>query len=255
MKQSAKQYNLDKIYANESSLRRYIRLTVGENAGLWDLFWHEMILGVSGGLPGIIGLGLRNKLYSLLFKGFNKRAYLGRNVLLRCPRQIHLSPGVILDDYSQLIATSRQSKAITLGENTFVRSYAMINAGPPEGFVHIGQGCRIGQGALLYGNGGLTIGENVMIAGQSSIIASSHNFGDQDIPITNQGISTKGIVIKNNVWIGTGVRILDGVTIGEGAIIGANAVVNRDVAAGDIVGGIPARPLKSSKLRIRKNHK
>lgn len=247
MRQPIRQYNLDDIYANESNLRRYIRLTVGDNASLWALFWHELVLGLCGGIPGIAGLGIRNKLYSMVFSGFSKKAYLGRNALLRCPQQINLSAGVILDDYSQLIATSNQSNAITLGINTFVRSYAMINAGPPEGFVHIGCNTRIGQGSLLYGNGGLEIGENVMIAGQCSIIASSHNHEHPDIPIMHQGISAKGITIKNNVWIGTGVRILDGVTIEEGAIIGANAVVNRDVATGEKVGGVPARPLKSSK--------
>lgn len=247
MSHPKRQYNLDDIYANESSLRRYIRLTVGENAGFWALFWHELVLGLCGGIPGIVGLGIRNKLYSLVFSGFSKKAYLGQSVLLRCPQQINLSSGVILDDYSQLIATSSQPKAITLGINTFVRSYAMINAGPPEGFVHIGCNTRIGQGSLLYGTGGLEIGENVMIAGQCSIIASSHNHENPDTPIMHQGISAKGITIKNNVWIGTGVRILDGVTIGEGVIIGANAVVNRDIAPGEKVGGVPARPLKSSK--------
>jgi len=247
MRQPSQQYNLDETYANESSLRRYIRLTVGENASIWALFWHELMLGVCGGVPGIAGLGIRNRLYSLVFSNFSKKAFLGRHVLLRCPRQIKLSQGVILDDYCQLIATSRQTNSISIGENSFLRSYAMINAGPPEGFVRIGRNTRIGQGSLLYGNGGLEIGENVMIAGQCSIIASSHNYEDPDIPIMNQGFSAKGITIKNNVWIGSGVRILDGVTIGEGAIVGANAVVNRDVVAGDKVGGVPARPLTSSK--------
>lgn len=244
MKKTPQQFNLEEIYANETSLQRYIRLTVGENAGIWSLFWHEVILGICTGLPGILGLGVRNKLYSLLFKNFNKKCYIGKQVLLRCPRQIFLSENVILDDYCQLVATSNNSQAIKLGDKTFVRSYAMLNAGPPGGFIHIGNGCRIGQGSLLYGNGGLTIGENVMIAGQSSIIASSHNHESISTPIAHQGVTAKGIVIKDNVWIGTGVRILDGVSIGENAIIGANAVVNRDVGAGDVVGGIPARSLK-----------
>lgn len=246
MKEEPKQYNLDDIYANESSLQRYIRLTVGENGNLWSLAWHELILGLCAGLPGLPGLGIRNKLYSLVFKGFHAKTYLGRHVLLRCPRQIQLSSGVILDDYCQLVATSRQNNAISIGENAFVRSFSMINAGPPEGFVHIGDRTKIGQGSLLYGNGGLTIGNDVMIAGQSSIIASSHNHDDPNIPIANQGISAKGIVIKDNVWIGAGVRILDGVIVGEGAVIGANAVVNQDVASGDIVGGVPARQLKKA---------
>jgi len=119
----------------------------------------------------------------------------------------------------------------------------MINAGPPDGFVRIGANCSIGQGSILYGNGGLNIGNNVMIAGQCFIVASSHNHEDCEIPMSEQGFSTRGIEIEDNVWIGAGAKILDGVTIGRGAIIGANAVVNRSVPKNARVGGVPARTL------------
>jgi acetyltransferase-like isoleucine patch superfamily enzyme len=122
----------------------------------------------------------------------------------------------------------------------------MLNSGPPEGFIHIGSNSTVGQGSLLYGNGGLTIGNNVMIAGQCAIIASSHNYDNADIPMIRQGYTAKGITIYDNVWIGAGARILDGVTVGEGSIVGANAVVNSTVAPGDRVGGIPARSLKGN---------
>ena len=55
----------------------------------------------------------------------------------------------------------------------------------------------------------------------------------------------KPITIKDNVWIGANVTILPGVTIGENAIIAAGAVVNKDVAANTIVGGVPAKYIKS----------
>jgi len=238
-------YNISELYKDETRLRRYVRLTVGEGASAWALFWHEIVLGLLGWLPGIVGLTSRSGIYSVLFKGFSRKSYLGHHVTLRCPRHIELSAGVIIDDYVQLIATSQRYPAISIGKNSFVRSLAMINAGPPEGFVRIGKRSGIGQGTLLYGNGGLTIGDNVMIAGHSSIVASSHNYDDPSIPIVDQGYSAKGIVIGDNVWIGAGARILDGVTIGEGAVIGANAVVTRSVAPGQRVGGVPARVLKT----------
>jgi len=236
-------YNLAEIYAAESRLRRYMRLTVGEEGGMWALFWHEAVLGLCTGLPGLPGLWMRNALYPKVFGGIHRRTYIGRHATLRCPRHITTEEGVVIDDFAQLIATSREPVAIKIGANSFVRSFAMINAGPPEGFVRIGRNSGIGQGTILYGNGGLTIGDNVMIAGQCFVVASSHQFDDPTKPISEQGYTAKGIVIEDNVWIGAGAKILDGVTIGKGGIVGANAVVTRSVPPGEHVGGIPARPL------------
>jgi acetyltransferase-like isoleucine patch superfamily enzyme len=238
-----RQHNLQQTYARETDLERYIRLTVGEGASRLALVGHELLLGLCAGLPGLLGLGLRHWLYPLVFKGFDRKTYLGRHVTLRCPRQIELGKRVVIDDYVQLVATSRRADAIQIGSGSFVRSYAMLNAGPPDGFIHIGNECTIGQATILYGNGGLAIGNKVMIAGQCFIVASSHNFDDPLVPMRDQGFTTTGITIADNVWIGAGAKILDGVTIGEGAIIGANAVVNRSVAPGARVAGVPARDI------------
>ena len=239
-----KHYRLQELYGNESPLQRYIRLTVGEGAGVFSLIWHELLLGICLYIPGILGIGLRSLLYPLCFSGFRRGSYLGKNVTLRCPRNIMLSPGTVIDDDVQLVATSRHAEAISIGRNSFLRSGVMINAGPPEGHVRIGDNCSIGQGSILYGNGGLTIENDVMIAGQCFIVASSHvHEPDDEEPYVRQGFTAQGIHIKSNVWIGAGAKILDGVTIEEGAIVGANAVVTRDVSAYTTVVGIPARPL------------
>ncbi|MCK7515996.1 MAG: acyltransferase [Desulfobacterales bacterium] len=71
------------------------------------------------------------------------------------------------------------------------------------------------------GDGGLTIGNNVRIAAHTVIIPANHVFDDVNIPIRKQGLSKKGIVIEDDVWIGSGVKILDGVVIGKGCVIGA----------------------------------
>lgn len=242
-KSRQKRYDLKGLYHGESPLQRYTRLTVGEGASLFDLVWHELLLGLCTSLPGIPGLGLRGLLYPTLFPGFARGAHVGRSVTLRCPRQIRLERGVIIDDLAQLVATSRRRDAITVGHDSMIRSFAMVNAGPPDGYVHIGSHSGIGQGTILYGNGGLTIGDRVLIAGQCFVVASSHNFDDPTRPIADQGYAAAGITIEDNVWIGAGAKIFDGVTIGSGAIVGANAVVTRSVPAGTRVVGVPARPL------------
>ncbi|MBK8970219.1 MAG: acyltransferase [Hahellaceae bacterium] len=208
----------------------------------------ECALTLLEGIGGALGLVLRKLVYPRIFRGIHRSVIIGRNVLLRCPVQIRLNAKVIIDDTVQLIANSDARESITLGENAFIRSFACLNAGPPSGFIKIGKNSGIGQMSVLYGNGGLTIGDNVMIAGQCFIVASSHRYDQSDVPIMFQGITAKGIVIEDDAWIGAGAKILDGVTIGKGAIVAANAVVTKDVAAGARVGGVPARLLSSPKV-------
>ena len=111
----------------------------------------------------------------------------------------------------------------------------------------IGEKSYIGPYTVIYGHGGVSIGENVLIASHCSIVASNHIFDDIHTPISNQGSRDLGITIENDVWIGTGARILDGVTIGTGAIVGAGAVVTNSIEPFTIVAGVPARPIGSRK--------
>jgi len=245
MTNEPRRFNLDQLHADETPLARYRRLTVGENTSWAALMAHELVFGLCYWMPGLAGAAIRRLLYPLAFRGLGRRSFVGHHVTLRCPRQIELGAGVVLDDYVLLAANTRAPRGIGIGDGSFVRSFASINAGPPEGFVRIGAHSGIGQGTVLYGNGGLVIGDHVMIAGQCFVVASSHVFDDPEQPIARQGYEALGITIEDNVWIGAGAKILDGVTIGKGAIVAANAVVNRSVPAGARVGGIPARPLVS----------
>jgi len=112
----------------------------------------------------------------------------------------------------------------------------------PEG-VSIGSGSMVGENCFLDGFSGLTIGRNVLIAHNASLIAEDHGFATRKIPIRRQPKTIGPVVVGDDVWIGCGARVLKGVTIGDGAIIAAGAVVTKDVAPYAIVGGIPARVL------------
>ena len=115
------------------------------------------------------------------------------------------------------------------------------------GNITIGDFCSINPYTILYGHGNLSIGNNVLIAAHCVIIPANHIFSDLDSPINSQGLTTKGIIIEDDVWIGAGCRILDGVTVGKGSIIAAGAVVNKDVEPYTIVGGVPAKIIKKRK--------
>jgi acetyltransferase-like isoleucine patch superfamily enzyme len=84
----------------------------------------------------------------------------------------------------------------------------------------------------------------VRIAANTTIIPANHNFSNLEKPIRKQGLTKEGIKIEDDVWIGSGCRILDGVKIGKGAVIGAGSVVTSSVPSNTVYGGVPAKHIK-----------
>lgn len=93
-----------------------------------------------------------------------------------------------------------------------------------------------------------TIGKDVMIGPELMCYTTNHETTRTDIPMIDQGFSkTRPITIGDDVWIGSRVIILGGVNVGNGAVIGAGSVVTHDVPPYSVVGGNPARIIKSRK--------
>lgn len=130
---------------------------------------------------------------------------------------------------------------ISIGNDNEIMPYVLFMT--YGGSIEIGNNCSINPYTIIYGHGNTKIGNNVLIAGHCMIIPASHVFSDSGKNINEQGVTKKGIIIEDNVWIAHGCSILDGVTIGKGAVIGAGSVVNKNVAPGSVVGGIPAKIL------------
>jgi acetyltransferase-like isoleucine patch superfamily enzyme len=99
----------------------------------------------------------------------------------------------------------------------------------------------INQNCTLSDIGGITIGDEVFIASGVSLITSGHPI---DPTVRRRQITAAPIVIERGVWICTGATVLHGVTVGEDSVVAAGAVVTRDVPAGVVVGGVPARVLR-----------
>lgn len=108
------------------------------------------------------------------------------------------------------------------------------------GSIEIGDFTSINPYCVLYGHGGLHIGRGVRIAAHTIIIPSNHQIAPDKF-IYEQPETKRGIRIEDDVWIGSGARILDGVTIAYGSVIGAGAVVTRPTERFGIYAGIPAR--------------
>lgn len=105
----------------------------------------------------------------------------------------------------------------------------------------LGKNIFINHACSFLDLGGITIEDDVQIGPKVNLITENHSVN----PLERKSLDLKSILIKKNVWIGAGATILPGVTVGENSIIAAGAVVNKDVPPNSIVGGIPARLIKS----------
>jgi acetyltransferase-like isoleucine patch superfamily enzyme len=114
----------------------------------------------------------------------------------------------------------------------------------PQSGIRIGRDSLIGEYTVIRGQGGVTVGDRVYTSPHTQIMAVNHVFDDPGRPFIEQGITARGIVIEDDVWLGSAAVITDGVRIGRGAVVAAGAVVTHDVPPHTVVGGVPARVLR-----------
>lgn len=107
--------------------------------------------------------------------------------------------------------------------------------------ITLGKHIFINHDCTFLDMGGITIEDEVQLGPKVSLITENHPVD----PALRKHLDLKAILIKRNAWIGAGATILPGVTIGENAIVAAGAVVNRDVPDNCIVGGVPAKIIKT----------
>lgn len=172
----------------------------------------------------------------------------GKGAILRNPQFISLGRRFVAEDYAEIQGLS--SEGVVFGDDVTVGRFAMIR---PSGYYgrEVGIGLRVGDnsniGAYCYVgcSGGITIGNNVLISPRVSMFAENHNFSRRDVPIKEQGVERKAIVVEDDCWLASGSTLLAGVRVSSGAVVAAGAVVNKDVPARAIVGGVPARVIGS----------
>lgn len=230
------------------SAQALLRLYLDRQAGSLGRYVLEQTLQwLIGGVPGAIGIALRGLTYRAMCK-MEGLAAIEAHVRIRFADHIRLARGVYIDEGVYLHA---MPQGIEIGENTYIMHHAELHVfnfrGLTQSHIRIGKNCLISEFNVLRGQGGITIGDNVYTSPHVQLIAVNHVFGDTSKPIIEQGITAQGIVVEDNVWIGSGAIILDGVRVGTGAVIAAGAVVTQDVPPHTVSGGIPARVLKEIK--------
>lgn len=157
-------------------------------------------------------------------------------------------------------------EAVTIGVDCFIAPEAVVIAEPKRPVI-IGDCCTIAAEAFLHGpirlaagvsinhrcsldggSAGVVIGEDSRIAHNVTIYAFNHGVAPER-PIASQPVTSRGIRIGRDCWVGANVGITDGVSIGDHAVVGMGSVVTRDVPSWAIVAGNPARVIGDRRER------
>lgn len=204
----------------------------------------QTLQAIFGAIPSIVGVGIRALVYRLMLR-MDGVAAIEDRVRLRFASNIRLGRGAYLDHGVYIHATPG---GVQIGEGAFVMHNAVLHVynfrDLPHAGITIGSRSLVGEGCILRGQGGITIGDDVYLAPLVQLLAVDHVFDDLDTPISQQPISARGIVIEDDVWVGGGAIVLDGVRIGRHSVVAAGAVVTRDVPPFSVVGGVPAKLIK-----------
>ncbi|MFG6192477.1 acyltransferase [Nonomuraea sp. JJY05] len=125
---------------------------------------------------------------------------------------------------------------LRMGDHCYIAAHAYVTDD-----VVMGDDCTVNPYAVVRGN--IVLGNAVRIGAHTSLLGFNHGTAP-DRPVFRQAITSKGIRIGDDVWVGSNVVVLDGVTIGDHAVVGAGAVVTKDVPAWAMVAGNPARRIR-----------
>jgi acetyltransferase-like isoleucine patch superfamily enzyme len=199
-------------------------------------------------LPGIIGIAIRTFWDRFFINGTGKFV-VESGVRILGSGFISIDDGVYIDNGVYLHG---RPGGLEIGGGTRIMHGAVLHVYNFRALdcsgIKIGKNCVIGINSIITGQGGVVIEDDVIIAPNVMILPVDHVHGDPDVPIKDQGLSTKGIIVRKGAWLGAGSIILDGVEIGKNAVVGAGSVVTKNVAHQEKVAGNPARKVESDKM-------
>jgi acetyltransferase-like isoleucine patch superfamily enzyme len=143
--------------------------------------------------------------------------------------------GAVISSRSEVDLAARTS----WGRGCVIGAFAKIKIFGP---FTMGRGVQIGSNTFVgAGPGGLTIGDDVLLSPNCTILTTSYHYDRLGIPLQQQRFSSLGVRIGDRVWVGANSVILDGADIGEDVIVAAGSIVSGRIPARSIVQGNPAR--------------
>ena len=176
-----------------------------------------------------------------------KKVFVGKSVKILNPRNIVFGKSVTIDKCTMLDGYSYEK--IILGNCVKIGAFSKLTS--TSHFSKYGKGLKMGNNSAIgdythFGAaGGIETGDDVIMGSYISFHSENHNFSDTTKLIREQGVTSKGIKLGNNIWVGAKVTFLDGCVVGNNSVVAAGAVVNGIFPDNVVIGGVPAKVLKS----------
>jgi acetyltransferase-like isoleucine patch superfamily enzyme len=224
-----------------SPLAKYQDLVVGSRS-IARLLLHELVVTLTSWVPGALGLALRKLCYPWLLGACGRNVTFGQGVVLRHPQKIHVGDNVVVDDLVLLDAKGTANQGIRLGNGVFLGRGTILSC--KDGDIELGDHVNIGFHSEVFSGSRVTVGAYGLFAAYTYLVGGGHEFDRPDVPVIEQARSSRGIALGENVWLGTGAKVLDGVRVGRDVVIGAGAVVTEDLPDGVVAVGVPARAVR-----------
>jgi acetyltransferase-like isoleucine patch superfamily enzyme len=224
-----------------SALAKYQDLVLGSRSLLRLVAYELVMLGASW-VPGALGLALRRWAYPWLLGSCGRNVTFGQGVVLRHPAKIRLGDDVVVDDLVLLDAKGTSNRGIVVGNGVFLGRGTILSC--KNGDILLGDHVNIGFHSEIFSGSAVTVGSHGLFAAYTYLVGGGHEFERAGVPVIEQERRSKGIALGENVWLGTGVKVLDGVRIGRDVVVGANGVVTEDLPDGAVAVGIPARVVR-----------
>ena len=190
---------------------------------------------------------LQSCFWGMLKMGSMRKVFVHRTSKIRSTRKIKFGKNLNVDRNCYIDALStdgiRFGHNVSIGKNTTIECSGTLKW-LGKGLV-VGDNVGLGTHGFFGCAGGVEIGDNTIFGNYVSIHSENHNYSDVNTPIRLQGVNRKGIKIGKDCWIGAKATILDGTVLGDGCIVAAGAVVRGVIPPFSVIGGVPAKVIKS----------
>lgn len=246
-KEARKQTPFGDVITNRktSAFQKYKTVAVGADSSFLFFCFYELYNLFIAPLGGALGYLLRKKLAKFLFGKVAGGIVIGKNVVIRNPKNIKLGDNIIIDDNVVLDGKGNGNDGIIIGDDVIIGRNTIISCKGhgKGGSIYIGNNCNIAMFCTLHSESILKIGNNVLFSAYIYAIAGgNHDYSRTDLLIIEQpSLDKGGINICDNVWVGAHCMIMDGITIAGGVVIGACSLINKNLPENAIAFGHPAK--------------